>query len=200
MVSRIKSFSEYRGSENISESLRYHIDNNISIVESIYRPGSKAHVAVIKEARELWEGGNLDLDVIDRSILESTEIGELGYYDGTVVPIDMPIEILDQISEAEYKGRKVDLNKPKRNSGSGAKYVVYVRDPKKKGKNKVKKITFGDKKGGLTAKVSNPKARKSFAARHRCAEKKDKTKAGYWACRINRYAHLWGGKKYPGYW
>ncbi len=132
MSFRIKSFSEYRGSENISESLRYHIDNNISIVESIYRPGSRAHIEIIKEARELWKGGNLDLDVIDRSILESTELGDIGYYNGKVVPIDMPIEVLDQISEAKYKGRKVDLNKPKRNSGSGTKYVVYVRDTKKK--------------------------------------------------------------------
>ena len=65
---------------------------------------------------------------------------------------------------------------------------------------KVKKIAFGDVHGGLTAKVSNPKARKAFAARHNCDMKKDKTKAGYWACRINRYAHLWGGKTYPGYW
>ena len=52
----------------------------------------------------------------------------------------------------------------------------------------------------LTAKVSNPEARKSFAARHKCSTKKDKTKAGYWACRINRYGYLWGGKTYPGYW
>jgi hypothetical protein len=54
--------------------------------------------------------------------------------------------------------------------------------------------------GGLTAKVSNPKARKAFAARHNCKDKKDKTKAGYWACRANRYANLWGGKTYPGFW
>ena len=47
---------------------------------------------------------------------------------------------------------------------------------------------------------SNPKARKSFAARHNCDMKKDKTKAGYWACRINKYGHLWGGKTYPGFW
>jgi hypothetical protein len=53
---------------------------------------------------------------------------------------------------------------------------------------------------GLKAKVSDPKARKSFAARHKCSTKKDRTTAGYWSCRINKYAHLWGGKTYPGYW
>jgi hypothetical protein len=98
------------------------------------------------------------------------------------------------MNEAEYKGRQVELNVPKR--GGSKKFYVYVRNPKTK---KINKIEFGDT-SGLTAKVRDPKARKSFAARHRCAEKKDKTKAGYWACRVNRYAHLWGGKTYPGYW
>ena len=79
--------------------------------------------------------------------------------------------------------------------GGSKKYYVYV-----KGKNgNVKKISFGDTTG-LSAKVSNPEARKSFAARHKCDTKKDKTKAGYQACRINKYGHLQGGKTYPGYW
>ena len=65
---------------------------------------------------------------------------------------------------------------------------------------RVKKISFGDVKGGLTAKVSNPKARKAFASRHQCDKKNDRMKAGYWACRLNRFGHLWGGKTYPGFW
>jgi hypothetical protein len=52
----------------------------------------------------------------------------------------------------------------------------------------------------MKSRVSNPEARRSFAARHKCKEKKDRTKPGYWACRINRYAHIWGGKTYPGFW
>jgi hypothetical protein len=91
----------------------------------------------------------------------------------------------------------VELGKPMRNSGGGKKYAVYVMNPSTK---KVKKISFGDVHGGLTAKVSNPKARKAFASRHNCKSKKDRMTAGYWACRINRYAHLWGGKTYGGYW
>ena len=80
--------------------------------------------------------------------------------------------------------------------GGSKKYVVYVKNPKT---GNVKKISFGDTTG-LKAKVSNPEARKNFAARHNCSSKKDKTTAGYWACRINKYGHLWGGKTYPGYW
>lgn len=52
----------------------------------------------------------------------------------------------------------------------------------------------------VSSVVSNPKARKSFAARHKCDTKKDKTKAGYWACRINKFGHLWNNKSYPGFW
>jgi hypothetical protein len=84
-----------------------------------------------------------------------------------------------------------------RNTGGGKKYYVYVKNPST---GKVKKISFGDVKGGLTAKVSNPDARKRFAARHNCKSKKDRLTAGYWACRINKYGHLWGGKTYGGYW
>ena len=199
MISRIKSFSEYVGDGIISENLKYHIDNDISITESVFRPGSSAHIKLLSEARSLYESKEINLSQVDSGLFEGTDLGLTDTYNGLEVPLDLPIEDAS-LNEAKYQGRNVDLNKPKRNPSSGAKYVVYVRDPKKKGKNKVKKITFGDQKGGLTAKVSNPKARKSFAARHRCSEKKDKTKAGYWACRINRYAHLWGGKTYPGYW
>jgi hypothetical protein len=113
-----------------------------------------------------------------------------GLYQGEVVPLDLPLEDIDLNEEKNPK-----LNYPKR--GGTKKYHVYVRNPKS---GRIMKIAFGDVHGGLTAKVSNPKARKSFAARHNCAEKKDRTKAGYWACRINRYAHLWGGKTYPGFW
>lgn len=98
------------------------------------------------------------------------------------------------VFEAKYHGKEVKLNYPMR--GGTKKYYVYVKSTK----GNVKKISFGDVHGGLTAKVSDPKARKSFAARHQCHLKKDKTKAGYWACRINKYGHLWGGKTYPGYW
>jgi hypothetical protein len=101
------------------------------------------------------------------------------------------------MNEAEYKGKKVKLNKPKRNTGEGKKYYVYVKNPKT---GKVIKVTFGDKKGGLTAKVADAEARKAFASRHNCKDKKDKTKPGYWACRLTKFGHLFGGKTYPGYW
>ena len=89
------------------------------------------------------------------------------------------------INEAEFKGKDVSLNKPKR--GGSKAYYVYVRDPKTK---KVKKVSFGS--GGLRAKIKNKEARNAFAARHNCKDKKDRTKAGYWSCNLPRYAQVLG--------
>ena len=88
-----------------------------------------------------------------------------------------------ELFDAEYRGRKVPLNKPMR--GDVKKFKVYVKDPKS---GNVKKVNFGH--GGTSAKrktmrirKSNPKARKSFRARHNCANPGPKTKARYWSCR-----------------
>jgi hypothetical protein len=92
----------------------------------------------------------------------------------------------DTITEAEYRGRKVKLNKPMR--GDVKKFKVYVKDPKT---GNIKKVNFGH--GGTSAKKAgqktmrirknNPKARKSFRARHNCENPGPKTKARYWSCR-----------------
>jgi hypothetical protein len=97
-------------------------------------------------------------------------------------PLGFP-EDETELFDAEYQGRKVPLNKPMR--GDTKKFKVYVKDPKT---GNVKKVNFGH--GGTSAKrktmrirKSNPKARKSFRARHNCANPGPKTKARYWSCR-----------------
>ena len=82
----------------------------------------------------------------------------------------------DLVAEAEYRGRKVTLNKPMR--GDVKKFKVYVKDPKT---GNIKKVNFGDK--NMRIKKSNPKRRKSFRARHNCDNPGPKTKARYWSCR-----------------
>jgi hypothetical protein len=193
----VSLFSSFEGDDLIlSESLKYHIKNRKPVTESIFRPGSEAFFELLKEARKEFNSVKYRLPELDRELFESTEIGEFAMFKGKMVPLDLPMEYVEEITEeAEYKGREVKLNYPMR--GGTKKYQVYVRNPKT---GKVKKIAFGDVHGGLTAKVSDPDARKNFASRHKCSTKKDKTKAGYWACRINKYGHLWGGKTYPGYW
>jgi hypothetical protein len=89
----------------------------------------------------------------------------------------------DEIWEAEYRGRKVKLNKPTR--GDVKKFKVYVKDPKT---GNIKKVNFGH--GGTSAKrktmrirKSDPARRRSFRARHNCDNPGPKTKARYWSCR-----------------
>ncbi len=97
------------------------------------------------------------------------------------------------INEAEYRGKKVTLNKPKR--GGSKAYYVYVKDPKS---GNVKKVSFGS--SGLRAKINNRGAVKSFVARHKCKQKNDKTKPGYWSCRLPRYAKSLGLSGGGGQW
>ena len=251
-------------------SLQYHLDNKLSLHEHVYRYSSDAFVQLFAEAREALSNEEIELSEEDKELLETTDIGEYGEYNGMKVPLDLPMvspnynalfeigcmidemiedenkideassisemvdfelikelvesiggninmdkfrkainlqnesfdyngfEILkasvDYIPEAEYKGKKVQLNKPKR--GGSKKFYVYVKNPKT---GNVKKVSFGDT--GLSVKIKKKGARASFAARHKCASKKDKTKAGYWSCNIGRYwKSLGGGSNFSGYW
>ena len=79
------------------------------------------------------------------------------------------------MEEAKYQGREVPLGKPM--AGDVKKSKVYVRGPK----GNVVKVNFGDKK--MKIKKSNPKRRKSFRARHNCANPGPRWKARYWSCR-----------------
>lgn len=195
-MKQIKDFKEF---VEMSENMNYHISQNISPIDNIFRPESESYFNLLKESRELYNNGQLEnLSDLDKNLLEDTDIGLFELYGNELVPLDLPLfsdEYL-KILEAEYNGRKVELNKPMRSSGP-KKYKVYVKNPKT---NKIIVVNFGDIKGGLKAKVADPEARKRFASRHNCHLKKDKTTPGYWACRVNRYAHLWGGVSYPGYW
>jgi len=86
----------------------------------------------------------------------------------------------DQIlNEAEYKGRKVKIGKPMK--GDVKKFKVYVINKKT---GNVKKVNFGDP--NMEIRRDNPKARKSFRARHGCGTPRasDRTKAAYWSCRM----------------
>ena len=105
---------------------------------------------------------------------EYYHISDAIYDDGS--PVEEEVEFWDDvIMEAEYKGRKVKLNKPMR--GDVKKSKVYVKNKK----GNVIKVNFGDKK--MKIKKSNPKRRKSFRARHNCKNPGPKTKARYWSCK-----------------
>jgi len=81
----------------------------------------------------------------------------------------------DDVDEAKYQGREVPLGK--KMAGDVKKSKVYVRKPN----GNIVKVNFGDKK--MRIKKSNPARRKSFRARHNCANPGPRHKARYWSCR-----------------
>lgn len=175
------------GSPVVSESLQYHFDRGIALRDNVFRIYSEAWFALIEEAGNLYERGELALDDYDAELVES-DIGQTAEYKGRMVYLDAPVPLKTRIDEAEYKGKSVKTGKPFRTPGEGKKFAVYVKTPS----GRVKKVRFGDP--NLTVKNNNPARAKSFRARHKCSEKNDRTKAGYWACRIGRYAKSVGLK------
>jgi hypothetical protein len=179
--------------EILSENLRYHVDNQLPLTENTFRYGSEAFLNLWAEARSLYLREIIHVNDDDKQILEETDLGNYGMYEGKKVPLDLPMLEGEELEEAEDKKKTPPIGKPKR--GGSKKFYVYVRD-----KGKVKKVSFGDT-SGLSAKINNPEARRAFAARHDCANKKDRTKASYWSCRLPRYAKLLGLKSsFSGFW
>ena len=181
----------------ISEGMFYHIENNLPLNESIYRPQSMMFLKLFVEARELYESKRLVLCEADQYYFDNTDIGTFGEYNGIKVPLDLPLteEFLTEVLDEADK-KQPAIGKPKR--GGSKKFYVYVKNPKTK---KIKKVSFGMAGGGLRVKLNNPKARSAFSKRHNCPQKKDRTKASYWSCRLPRYAKLLGFKTtFSGYW
>jgi hypothetical protein len=91
-----------------------------------------------------------------------------------------PDQIRAVSPEEEAEGKidkdRMKCNKPRRTSGGSKKFVVKAC---KDGKEKI--VRYGDP--NMKIKKSNPKRRKSFRARHKCDQKKDKFSAGYWSCK-----------------
>lgn len=81
------------------------------------------------------------------------------------------------ISEAEYQGRKVTLNKPFRTPGGPKKSAVYTTNAS----GNVVLVRFGDP--NMTIKKNIPGRRRNFRARHNCDNPGPRWKARYWSCR-----------------
>ena len=169
-----KDFIE-KNAEALTEA-KLDTDQKKTLVRKLMRAASSA--AAEKNIAQI-------LDDIEKQLAGTVKAdkGFVRYVDGV------------RVDEAKYQGKEVKLNKPQR--GGSKKFFVYTKNPKT---GKVVKVSFGGTTG-LKAKINNAEARKSFAARHNCATKKDKTKSGYWSCRLPRYASLLGLKSsFGGYW
>ena len=170
---KLRSFKEYA---SVNEAIDYHLQMNVPICESVFRHNSSAFFEFYNRLRERVEKEKIELSVEDKEFL-NTDIGTFGLFEGKEVALDCPM-----IDEEDEKNPPI--GKPKR--GGPKKFYVYVKDG-----DKIKKVTWGDT-SGLSVKMNDPEARKSFAARHQCSTQKDRTSAAYWACNTPRYAKQLG--------
>jgi hypothetical protein len=184
----IKTFeSQTNDFSEISEGLKYHLNEGIPLMESVYRIESDAWLDLINEAREMWESNNIDLDDDDMFLI-STDAGTYGMHEGESVMLDVPYMIWDELDEAEYQGKKVDLNKPRRTPGGPRKFAVYT----KNGNGKVVQVRFGQP--GMKVRNNDAAASKSFRARMQCDNPGPRWKARWWSCNVVRYRKLLGIK------
>jgi hypothetical protein len=158
----------------ISENLRYHIDNQIPLVENIYRYGSEGYFNLINEVRGIYGKGQVDLSDLDKELIK-TDIGKKVLFEGKEVWLDIPMEDNEVLTEAKFKGKTVKTSSPQRSSSGGKAYKVYV-------------------SGCVKAKLTQPDRKKAYDNRHGCSKGKhnDKCMAGYWSCRLPRYAKKLG--------
>ena len=166
------------------------VDKNVAPqIKTLYQK-FKAATAKIKGVKEddiIGAGDRISFE-FDHNLAVETSILDIKE-NNILIQTDKLLDQMFDIMEAEYQGKKVQLNKPIR--GGTKKFYVYVRDPKTK---KVKKVQFGAAGGGqsLKVKIKDKDARNAFAKRHNCDQKKDRTKPGYWSCNLPRYAQSLG--------
>lgn len=184
----------------VSDDLKYHLDNKIALGEGLFRYGSDSYVRLYTEVKTLNDLNVIKLNENDEKLIEDFT-NQSVIIEGERILLNLIIEndvehILEEgkkKSKDRYKGKK--SNSPSRGAGGGKAYKVFVPGCNAKTKSNprgVKKVTFGS--GGLKAKLSNKEAKKSYNARHGCSKGRhnDKCKAGYWSCRLPRYAKSLG--------
>jgi hypothetical protein len=186
-IRTFESLSYGKENSQISEGLEYHLERNIPLMESVYRIESEAWLDLVNEARILWESGEIELEEDDLFLI-GTDAGRTGIYEGEEVLLDVPFYVEDDIDEAEYRGRKVDLNKPFRTPGGPRKFAVYTKNES----GNIIKLGFGQP--GMRVNNDDPDKSRSFRKRMRCDNPGPRWKARWWSCNVARYRKLLGIK------
>lgn len=172
----------------ISENLKFHLEEKIPLSENIFRVYSESYFDLINEVRLLYKHNMIELNEEDQWFVNSDIGKKVILENGEIIYLDAPFEIQEQLNEAKHHGKNVKLNSPFRTPGGPKKFAVYVKTPR----GTIKKVTFGDP--NLKIKNANKARAKSFRARHKCDQKKDRTTAGYWSCNVSRYRKKLGLK------
>jgi hypothetical protein len=174
-----ESFTDYEIS--INEHIKYHIENGLTISDSIFRVGSDSYLDFVNEMRRLHTEGKIKVSEEDQFILEKLYTGKKGTY----------------TDSDSGKKKTVTLDDP-RLSPPDINTLYYVYRPSKSGEKdkdtglpKAIMIGFGEKTGSgqpdVRDKHQDPGKRSQFLARHNCKEKDDPYASGWWSCNIHKW-------------
>ena len=175
---QLLSFDEHN---RVSKNLSYHIDNKLSLTESIFRIGSDSYLDLVNEVRRLHFDGKIKLNEEDQFIVERLQTGKKG-----------------TLTLANGKKKTVTLDDPhvrRKDEPSENLFVVYRPHPKgdkdpDTGLVKAKVIGFGEQpRSGpdVRKKHEDPGKRANFLARHNCKDKKDQYASGWWSCNVHLF-------------
>lgn len=148
----------------ISNALKYHIDNGMTLTENAFWFYSEGYFDLINEVRDLFNDGKIELNEEDRLMVES-DLGIKVKIGKTYIYLDAPYI---------YENEEVTLTESK-TSKEPKKFAVYTKSKT----GEVKKVTFGN--SNLIVNESR-----------KCSEKTDRTTVGYWSCNLGRYAKQLG--------
>jgi len=110
----------------LPEAVEYHMQNGISLVENVFRPGSEMFFAMISEAKRLYaEGQYQPKDEWEKDLLES-DVGETAIYEGREVILDYPFEESEMVSPRIIKQSLLEYLTPKQSD----KYSKIEMTPK----------------------------------------------------------------------
>ena len=148
----------------------------LGMLKAVYRRGAGAYSSshAHKMSRDGWAMARVNAFL---TLLRTGKPSNSAYTtDNDLLPKGHPRAKASTFA-AEYKGRKVTLNKPFRTPSGPKKFAVYTKNQS----GNVVIVRFGDP--NMKIKKNIPERRKSFRARHNCDNPGPKWKARYWSCR-----------------
>jgi hypothetical protein len=95
--------------EILSENLRYHVVNQLPLTENTFRYGSQSFLNLWAEARSLYLREIIHVNDDDKEILEETDLGNYGMYEGVKVPLDLPM-LEEETEETFTIGDTIEIN------------------------------------------------------------------------------------------
>ncbi len=78
----------------VSPALQYHIENNISLTNNVFRIYSQGYFDLVNEVRKLWENGKIKLNEEDTLMVES-DLGKRVKIGEELIYLDAPYIIED---------------------------------------------------------------------------------------------------------